>query len=62
MCAMILKFHNSIANEKLADPFFFSVRFFMVALGPFTDLGILANENFVSKISKEPFVLGSWNL
>ena len=33
----------------------------MVELCPFSDLGILANENLVSKISKEPPELGSWN-
>ena len=33
----------------------------MVELGPFSNLGILENENLVSKISKEPLELGSWN-
>ena len=39
--------------------FCFSVRFFMVELVRFSDLGILANENIVSKISKEPLELVS---
>ena len=56
----ILEFDICIAYEKLADVyfFFFSVRFFMVELGPFSDLGILANENLVSKIPKDPLELG----
>ena len=51
-----------IAYEKLADPyifFFFSVRFTVVELRPFSNLGILANESLVSKISKKPLELGS---
>ena len=31
----------------------------MVELGSFSELGILASENLVSKISKEPLELGS---
>ena len=47
-------------NKLTCFFFFFSVKFFMVDLGPFSDLGILANENLVSKIStKEPLELGS---
>ena len=34
----------------------------MVELGHYSDLGILANENLVSKICKEPLKLGSWIL
>ena len=41
--------------------FFLSVRFFMVELVPFSDLGILANENLASNISKVPLELGSRN-
>ena len=31
----------------------------MVELGPFSDLGILANQKFVSKVSKEQLESGS---
>ena len=41
--------------------FYFSVRFFMVELCLFSGLDILANENLVNKISKEPLELSSWN-
>ena len=55
MYARILIFHICIANEKLAEPFFFLLSDTLWwSLGPFSDLGILANENLVSKISKEP--------
>ena len=57
MYARILKFHICIVHEKLAIRHvffsFLSVRFFLMKLG------ILINENLVSKISKEPLKLGS---
>ena len=67
MYARILKFHVCIAYEKLPDSyffFFFLVRFCTVELWPLLWLrhfSKLANENLVSKISKKPLELGSWN-
>ena len=57
--ARVLKFHTCIAYEKFANPSFFSVGPFMLEIQPFSNIGILTNENLVSKISKEPFELGS---
>ena len=48
-------------KKKLNVFFYFSVRFVKTELDPFSDLGILANENLVSKVSKEPFELGPQN-
>ena len=54
-----LNFKYVFAYEKLGDLYFlfFSVRFFVVELVPFS--GILANENLISKIFKQPLQLGS---
>ena len=46
--------HICIAYEKLADLFFFVVVFFLSLRFFMLELGILANENLVSKIFKQP--------